>query len=151
MTRPSWDDTLFAMAEILKDRATCPRFQTASIIVNPDREILSVGYNGAPQGFPHCSEIGCAVVDGHCLWSVHSEANSLMSTLSMGRKVSGAIMYVLGHPCPRCALLIVRARLSEVRYRGDYANNDLNYLSKDILGQAGIVLSYCGPRKDQAA
>jgi dCMP deaminase len=54
-------DSLFVeMAELWSRRSTCLRGHTAAVIVR-DRRPISVGYNGAPPGLPHCTEVGCEV------------------------------------------------------------------------------------------
>jgi dCMP deaminase len=58
MSRKSWDEYFMAIAELVAERSTCLRRQVGAVIVK-DRKILSTGYNGAPRGIKHCSEVGC--------------------------------------------------------------------------------------------
>ena len=46
-------------------------------VVVRDRCILATGYNGSVRGLPHCEDIGCVMEDGHCVTTVHAEANAL--------------------------------------------------------------------------
>ena len=56
--RPSWDEYFILIANLVKQRSTCLRRQVGALIVK-DQRILATGYNGAPAGLRHCSEVGC--------------------------------------------------------------------------------------------
>lgn len=52
-------DQLFMRAAFLfSEQSTCLRGNVGAVIVK-DRRIISTGYNGAPPGLPHCTEVGC--------------------------------------------------------------------------------------------
>lgn len=52
--RPNWNQIFLEICEVIKNRSSCIRLQTAAIIVK-DTNIISIGYNGVPKGQPHCS------------------------------------------------------------------------------------------------
>jgi dCMP deaminase len=56
-TRVSWDEYFMQIADIVKTRSTCLRRQIGAVIVK-DNRIITTGYNGAPTGLRHCTEIG---------------------------------------------------------------------------------------------
>ncbi|MGD9281971.1 MAG: deaminase, partial [Desulfobacterales bacterium] len=56
--RPSWEDYFMDIAKLVAKRSTCLRRAVGAIIVK-DKRILSTGYNGAPTGVRHCTEVGC--------------------------------------------------------------------------------------------
>ncbi len=56
--RPSWDTYFLEMAGLVSRRATCLRRKVGAVLVK-DKRILATGYNGAPKGLKHCTEIGC--------------------------------------------------------------------------------------------
>ncbi|TET54479.1 MAG: hypothetical protein E3J54_02045, partial [Actinobacteria bacterium] len=56
--RPSWEEYFTKIAEEVSTRSTCLRRQTGALIVRQKR-ILATGYNGAPSGLKHCSDVGC--------------------------------------------------------------------------------------------
>ncbi len=55
--RASWDEYFMQIAEIVKTRSTCLRRQVGAVIVK-DNRIITTGYNGAPEGIKHCSDMG---------------------------------------------------------------------------------------------
>src|SRR5690606_5886840 len=75
--RPTWDEYFMTMAHFVATRATCTRRQVGAVIVR-DKRILTTGYNGSPPGLPHCSDVGCWIVDGHCVRTIHAEQNALV-------------------------------------------------------------------------
>ena len=122
-TRPNWGQTFLDIAEVLARRATCPRLQTAAVIVSPDLRILSTGYNGAPSGETHCLDAGCLIEDHHCVRSVHAELNAILNAARNGISINGSAIYVLHTPCIRCAIAMAQAGIWEVHYRYDYGSS----------------------------
>ena len=55
--RDSWDEYFMKIAEIVKTRSTCLRREVGAVIVK-DNRIITTGYNGAPSGLMHCTEMG---------------------------------------------------------------------------------------------
>jgi len=56
--RPPWDAYFLEIARVVASRSTCLRRQVGAVAAR-DRQILATGYNGAPSGLRHCSEVGC--------------------------------------------------------------------------------------------
>ena len=46
--------------------------------------ILSTGYNGSIRGMPHCDEVGHLMENGHCVATVHAEANAILQAAKNG-------------------------------------------------------------------
>ena len=63
------------IARQVASRATCDRKHVGALLVR-DRIILSTGYNGSIRGLPHCDEAGHMMENGHCVATVHAEANA---------------------------------------------------------------------------
>ncbi|HDD67484.1 MAG TPA: hypothetical protein ENG31_02545, partial [Candidatus Thorarchaeota archaeon] len=58
LARKSKDVYFAEIADLVSSRSTCLRNQVGAVLVK-EGQILSTGYNGAPKGLPHCSEVGC--------------------------------------------------------------------------------------------
>lgn len=56
MTRPSFDEVAFGIAELIAQRSTCPRLHTACVITTQHDRIVATGYNGSLPGTPHCDD-----------------------------------------------------------------------------------------------
>jgi dCMP deaminase len=131
-----WDETFMDLVDVWAKRATCPRLSVGAVIVYENRA-LTAGYNGAPSGLPECWEVGCHVVDNHCIRSTHAEANAILQAARTGVRLVGATLYTSYHPCTRCSLLIAQVGIVEVVYRGgsqDRAD------TTNVLERAGVRL-----------
>ena len=97
-------DKYMAVAKEIAQDATCPRASVGVVIVR-NNQILATGYNGAPTGMPECKDVGCYVVDNHCLRVNHAEENAAFQADSFGISLAGADAYVydsLGRPGGSC-------------------------------------------------
>jgi len=103
------------IAKDVSTRATCPRASVGAVIVK-DNRVVSTGYNGAPAGEPHCTEVGCDIVDGHCIRVIHAEVNAVCEAAKFGTPIEGAILYVYGlerpESCHNCIQVMKAAGLS---------------------------------------
>ena len=99
------------IARQVATRSTCPRKHVGAVIVR-DRTILSTGYNGSIRGLPHCSDVGCLMEDGHCVATVHAEANAIIQAAKNGVAIDGAEIYTTASPCWPCFKLIANSGLA---------------------------------------
>lgn|SRR3990167_5762821 len=92
MTRPDWDTYFMNIAREVSTRSTCPRASVGAVIVK-DRRILSTGYNGSPPGEPHCTDVGCIIINKHCDRTIHAETNAVVQAAKFGISVDGSTLY----------------------------------------------------------
>ncbi|HSV73181.1 MAG TPA: cytidine/deoxycytidylate deaminase family protein [Chthonomonadales bacterium] len=137
--RPSWDDYFLKIARDVATRATCPRRSVGAVVVL-DKRILTTGYNGAPHGLPHCTEVGCKMQDGHCIRTLHAEQNAIVQGALNGVTLRGATLYVTCQPCNNCAKMIINAGIVKVVFDGDYPDP----FAMELFGQSGTVLIRLG-------
>lgn len=134
-TRPSWDEYFMRIAKEVATRATCPRRSVGAVIVL-DRRILTTGYNGAPHGLAHCTEVGCKIVDGHCQRALHAEQNAILQAALNGVSTRGATVYVTCQPCNACAKMIINAGIVRVVFEGDYPDP----FAMELFEESGMEL-----------
>ncbi|MGE5255432.1 MAG: deoxycytidylate deaminase [Hyphomicrobiales bacterium] len=141
--RPSWETYFMDITALVAKRTTCIRRAVGAVIVK-DKRILSTGYNGAPSGVPHCTEVGCLreklnVESGmrHELCrGIHAEQNAIIQAAYHGVSVKGASLYCTTQPCSICAKMIINAGITTIYYRSGYADE----LARDMLAEAGIAM-----------
>ena len=116
--RKSWDEYFFDVAKMVSTRSTCPRAAIGAVLVDRHHRIISTGYNGAPSNVAHCDEIGCVIVDDHCVATVHAEENCLTPELTL-EQMDGAIMYVHGprQCCDNCMNLLNIMGITDIKER----------------------------------
>ena len=142
--RASWDQYFMEIAEIVKTRSTCLRRQVGAVIVK-DNRIITTGYNGAPSGTHHCTDVGtCQRIElnvpsgeRHELCrALHAEQNAIIQAANIGVSTEGATLYVTLQPCVICAKMSINAGIKKILYKGTYPDP----LSLDMLSEAGVEL-----------
>lgn len=108
-----------AMAEAAARRSTCYRRSVGCIIAD-GRNVLAIGYNGAPAGEAHCIGAGCTKEAG-CVRAVHAELNALarIDNAFGNDYAHNLAMYVTESPCPTCAELCI-GKISRLFYLNEY-------------------------------
>src|SRR5580658_4416360 len=99
--RKPWDQYFMDIAKMVATRATCDRKHVGAVLVR-DRIILSTGYNGSIRGMPHCDEVGHLMENGHCVATIHAEANAILQAARTGAMIDRATCYVTASPCWSC-------------------------------------------------
>lgn len=113
MSRPSKDQYFMDLAIQVATRATCPRKHVGCVLVR-EGHVLATGYNGSMVGEDHCDDVGCDIVEGHCVRTVHAEANALAQAARHGTRVKLATAYITAYPCWGCFKLLANAGIQRV-------------------------------------
>jgi dCMP deaminase len=113
--RASWDQYFMQIGREVATRSTCDRKHVGAVIVR-DKNILATGYNGSIRGLAHCDEEGHMLEDGHCVRTIHAEANAIIQAAKNGVRIEGASIYVTASPCWGCFKMIANAGLSRIVY-----------------------------------
>lgn len=124
------------MAKLVRTRATCPRRRVGAVLVRENR-IIATGYNGSIKGAPHCDDVGCLMVDDHCVRTVHAEINAILHCAVYGVSSVGATLYCTDFPCVNCAKALVQAGVRRIVYESPYPDEN----SVAVLQQAGVALT----------
>lgn len=110
---PGWDNYFMALARLVatksKDRST----QVGCVIVGPNNEVRSTGYNGFPRG------VDDEIVARHhrpakYLWTEHAERNAIYNAARHGTALEGCRIYLPWMPCMDCGRAIVQSGITEV-------------------------------------
>ena len=129
--RVSWKDYFMNIAREVAARSTCDRKHVGAVIVR-EKTILSTGYNGSIKGLPHCDEVGCEMVDGHCVRTTHAEANAIVQAAKNGIQINQSEIYVTASPCYDCFKLIPNAGINVIYYDEFYRDKRIIEKSKEI-------------------
>ncbi len=133
--RSSWDQYFMDIARQVASRATCDRKHVGALLVR-DRTILSTGYNGSIRGLPHCDDVGHMMENGHCVATVHAEANAIIQAAKNGVRIDGATMYTSASPCWSCFKLIANAGCTRIVY-GEFYRDQRIF---DFAARLGLEL-----------
>ena len=138
----TWDEYFMAIAKLSAMRSKDPSTQVGACIVDKNNRILSIGYNGAPNGYN--DDIFPWDREGNELetkypYVVHAERNAILNYRGSRKDFEGAKIYVDLFPCNECAKEIIQAGISEVIYLSDkYANTNSVIASKRLFDACGV-------------
>jgi dCMP deaminase len=146
--RAGWDEYFMRIALDVSGRSTCDRKHVGAVIVR-DRNILSTGYNGSIAGMPHCDDVGHMMEGGHCIATIHAEANAIIQAAKNGVNINGAFLYTTASPCWNCFKLVVNAGMRRILF-GEFYRDDRIFvvaekLSIDLVDLSSVL---AGIRKE---
>jgi dCMP deaminase len=135
------------LAKLISTWSKDPDVQVGCVIVGPDREVRSVGYNGLPRGVN--DEIEERLTrPGKDDWFEHAERNAIFNSSRMGVALLGCTAYVNGvhgFPCGPCARAFVQCGIkrlvglppdmSNEKYAKSYSN------TMKMFQEAGVAFS----------
>ena len=137
----SWDEYFMGVAMLSAKRSKDPNTQVGCAIVNSDKKIIGIGYNGFPKSISDDDlpwEREGSYLDTKYPYVVHAEANAILNST---RSLEGATLYVTLFPCNECAKLLVQSGIKEVVYLLDkHHDSDETVASRRILKLAGVKL-----------
>ncbi len=113
--RSTWETYFMRIALQVATRSTCNRKHIGAVIVR-DKTILSTGYNGSIRGLPHCDEGDHLMENGHCVRTVHAEANAIAQAAKNGIRLEGAEIYITASPCWTCFKLLANAGIIKINF-----------------------------------
>lgn len=150
----TWDEYFMTLAYLVSMKSKDPSTRVGSVIVGPNHEIRSTGYNGLPRNIADRAyryenrEYKLLAVN-------HAEENAILNCALNGISAQGCTIYSPWLACARCAKSIIQAGIKEVVYDKNFpGNHDEKQedwklsieISKELLIEAGITIrEYDGP------
>ncbi len=123
--RQDWNQYFMELARLAAARSTCDRAHVGAIVVNQDHRIVATGYNGSVgRKTPHCSEIGHAMRDGHCIATQHAELNCISYCAKEGIPMGNCVIYVTHFPCLHCTKALIQSGIKKIYYGEAYRVDD---------------------------
>ena len=142
----SWDEYFMGIALLSAQRSKDDHTQVGACIVNAERRIVSVGYNGMPTGC--ADDVMPWEREGDFLetkypFVCHAELNAI---LNCSASLRGCTLYVTLFPCNECAKAIIQCGIRRVVYlENKYAGTDATCASEQMLKMAGVALEPYAP------
>ena len=141
----TWDEYFMGIAQLSSLRSKDPSTQVGACIVSEDNRILSIGYNGAPNGFE----------DKYFPWDregeflqtkypfvCHAELNAISNFRGNKKDLVGAKLYVTLFPCNECSKLVIQNGIKEIIYLSDkYKDTKEIKASKLMLEKCGVKMT----------
>lgn len=138
----SWDEYFMGIASLSALRSKDPNTQVGACIVDKNKRVVSIGYNGMPS---HLDEDKLSWnkgegLDSKYLYVCHAEFNAILNTRG-GNDLSGCSLYVTLFPCNECAKAIIQTGIKEVIYAcNKYKDTTGTMAATKMLELAGVKL-----------
>jgi dCMP deaminase len=140
----TWDNTFMSIAKVIAKRSKDPSTQVGACIVSPDNRVVSLGYNGFPNG---CNDDDVRFTwekeddkgNSKYLYVVHAELNAI---LNAKRDLSGCTLYVTHFPCNECTKAIIQSGIKCIIYDKSYDKGGAEASRKMLAASRVKYLSY---------
>jgi dCMP deaminase len=144
----SWDQYFMTMTYLVSMKSKDPSTRVGAVIVGPDKEIRSTGYNGLPRGLAD-RDYRYKNREYKLLACNHAEENAILHCALNGVSAKGCTLYCPWLPCSRCAKSIIQSGISEVVYDVNFPGNAPGAeqdwkvsmdISREMLYETGVVI-----------
>lgn len=137
-----WDLHFLDKAAVAAKMSKDPSTKVGAIIIGPDKETRTDGFNGFPRRIADTPE---RLNDRETKYKliVHAEMNAILNAALIGVSLKGCTLYhTFGGSCSRCAVCIIQAGIKRVVHPPlstlpDRWRDDME-LAKNLLLEAGV-------------
>ena len=111
----NWNERFLNLAIHISNWSKDPSTKVGCVVVGPDREIRSTGFNGLPRGIEDNEE---RLNNREIKYPMicHAEENAIMHAARIGISLKECTAYVTWQPCTRCARSLIQAGILTVIY-----------------------------------
>ena len=141
----SWEEFFMGSAILVSARSKDPNNQVGACIVNNDKKVLSLGYNGLTRNmdddtfdWKSTGEQTGIIENIKDYYVVHAERNAILNFRGNMKELEGSTLYVTWFPCNECAKEIIQVGIKKVVYLRMYSKKELVNISMKMFKQAGI-------------
>ncbi len=113
MKKVNWDDYFMSMVYLVAMKSKDVRSHLGAVIVGPDKEIKSTGYNSFVRGLKDDVPERQLKPEKY-FWFEHAERNAILNATLIGTSLKGCKMFTNGIPCMDCARAVVQSGIKEV-------------------------------------
>lgn len=162
---PNWDSYFMEFAKQAASRSKDPNTKVGAVIVGPNYDIRSTGFNGFARGvYEQGSAIhgsvkkdgdvtGLQVVDFSERWErpekydwvIHGELNAILHAARNGVSCENCVLYVTHPPCMSCCAAAIQAGISCIVVGEGTFDTSVQYArfddrTRDMLREADVRL-----------
>ena len=110
--RPDWDSYFMSLCYVVSQRSIDPDTKHGCVVVDEDKTILSVGYNGPPR---NCNDnIVPLTRPAKYVWLIHSEEAAILNAARAGVSLKSSFFYITGYPCEKCIRDIINVGAKKI-------------------------------------
>eukprot|EP01064_Diplonema_japonicum_P038942 TRINITY_DN9627_c1_g2_i1.p1 TRINITY_DN9627_c1_g2~~TRINITY_DN9627_c1_g2_i1.p1 ORF type:complete len:250 (+),score=49.19 TRINITY_DN9627_c1_g2_i1:83-751(+) len=150
----TWDEYFMSVAVLSGHRSKDPNRQVGACIINKDKRIVGIGYNGFPRGcgdevFPwgkgdkgkSALSVDHSMLETKYPYVVHAEMNAISNCHTRSLE-DGCTMYVVMFPCNECTKMIIQSGIKHIVYLSDRNHDQPSWIaSRRMLEKAEVTYS----------
>jgi dCMP deaminase len=148
MKKISWDDLYMTMVYLIAMKSKDESSHIGAVVVGPDNEVRSVGYNSFPRGINDNLAERQERPEKY-YWFSHAEVNTINNAALIGIPLKNCKMYTNGIPCTNCARSIINSGIKEVIVDKCWDDNNVDIwkeqakISSVMFKEAGVKIRFC--------
>ena len=141
----NWNEKFIDLSDYVSKWSKDKRKKVGAVITDKDNRILSLGYNGIPQGCNDNDETRDIKPKKNYFFA-HAEANAIYSCAKSGISTQDSTMYLSWYPCCNCTMAIIQSGIKRVvciepDWKDESWGDSFKY-SKEMLDEAKIEVIY---------
>lgn len=143
-----WNTYFIEMASLVATKSKDPSTQVGCVIIGPDNEIRSSGYNNFPRNI-NDNILSRFDRPTKYLWTEHAERNAIYNAARIGTPLKGCRLFLNYTPvlsiCCDCARAIVQVGIIEIIGPNVSFSGNMNYwdekikVAEEILQESNII------------
>lgn len=129
-----WDLRFLEMAKLVASWSKDPAHKVGCVLVDENRRVLSIGYNGPPKNVLDLYE----TKEEKNARTIHAEANAIL--FARGTQPHTAYIYPF-YPCSSCCALLIQAGIQRIVANKDSISRKWNpAITQAMCDEADIAL-----------
>lgn len=110
-----WDQRFFQLCDVVASWSEDRSRKVGAVIVGPDNEVRSLGFNGLPRGISAEHDERHSRTEGEkYFWFEHAERNAIYNAARVGISVGGCRIYTSLFPCADCTRAIIQSGIIQL-------------------------------------
>ena len=141
-TPNKWDRYFIQMCDLVSGLSKDQNTKVGCVIIGPDREVRSTGYNSFPRGINDLDHSRQERPRKYFFFE-HAERNAIYNAARVGVPLAGCTLYVPWHPCSDCARAIIQSGIrvvitETIAFPEHWAENCL--AANEMLIESGVAI-----------
>lgn len=142
LPRPSLEALNMTLVYIIAQMSKDPNTKLGAVIIGPDEELRSSGYNSFPRGLNDDMAVRMEKPEKY-FWYEHAEQNAIFNAVRIGVSLKGCVMYCQGIPCADCARAVVQSGIKKVVVHKQW-NDGNNAKWQESCARSKQMFKECG-------
>lgn len=132
----SWDEYFISMCYLVAKRSKDESTNFGCVIVGPDNEVRSTGYNSFIRGLNDNISSRQKRPEKYYYFE-HAERNAIYNAARIGTPLKGCRLYINALPCVDCCRAIIQSGINKIIIHKEF--NDI-FIKRDLWKEHSLVV-----------